>query len=101
MAPAAVVPDLDVAEDGRARLVARRLASRGPSGVRGVRSSVAGGDALQLVLGALRYEPADAARFGRLRIAVVPAGGDGQTMEILLRREPSGWEAINVRVVTR
>ena len=82
-----------------ARRVARRLSTRGPSGVRGVRAALAPGDTLQLVLGALRFEPAEAARFGRLRIAVVPTAGARQTMEFLLRREPTGWEAINARLV--
>lgn len=84
------------AGDGTAREVAARLARRGYRGSKGMRARLNRGDELQLVLGELRFEPAQRPTFARLIIGVVGAGGAEQSMEFLLKREPDGWRVLNM-----
>jgi hypothetical protein len=84
------------AVDATAREVASRLSRRGYRGSKGMRARLSRGDELQLVLGELRFEPAQHPTFARLIIGVVGAGGAEQSMEFLLKREPAGWRVLNM-----
>ncbi len=84
------------AGDATARQVATRLARRGYSGSKGMRARLQPTDALQLVLGELRFEPSQRPTFARLIIGVVGTGGVEQSMEFLLKREPDGWRVITM-----
>jgi hypothetical protein len=84
------------ASEATAREVATRLARRGYRGNKGMRTRVDRGDELQLVLGELRFEPAQRPTFARLIIGVIGAGGVEQSMEFLLKREPDGWRVLNM-----
>lgn len=79
-----------------ARQVVALLRARGTANVRGTRERLAADDALQVVLGELRFEPAATPTFARLRLDVVGAGGAHQTMDVLLRRERAGWRALKM-----
>jgi hypothetical protein len=84
------------AGDAIARDVATQLARRGYRGSKGMRARVDRGDELQLVLGEMRFEPAQNPTFARLIIGVIGAGGAEQSMEFLLKREPGGWRVLNM-----
>jgi hypothetical protein len=84
------------ATDATARSVASRLQRRGYRGSRGIRTRVAPDEDLQLVLGELRFEPAQRPTFARLIIGVIGTGGAEQSMEFLLKLEPSGWRVLNM-----
>jgi hypothetical protein len=105
--PSAALPDLHVrarraagpahsVTAAEAKAVAARLARRGGHAVRGVRHTLGADDVLQLVLGELRFEPASNPTFARLRIGVVGTGGARQTLDFLLKREPTGWRVLNM-----
>jgi len=79
-----------------ARQVATRLARRGYSGSKGMRARLQRTEALQLVLGELRFEPSQRPTVARLIIGVVGTGGVEQSMEFLLKREPDGWRVLNM-----
>jgi hypothetical protein len=82
------------------RAVVVALARDGVRGVRAAAATRAGGGALQLVLGELRYEPPADPRFARLRIAVIGVDGARETTEFLMLREAAGgWRAFNMRIV--
>ena len=79
-----------------ARQVAALLARRGVRGVRGAATGGGRGDAVQLVLGELRYEPGQAPRFARLKIVVVGTDGARAAMNFLLKKDSAGWTTLNM-----
>jgi hypothetical protein len=79
-----------------ARRVAALLAGRGMRGVRGAATAGAPGEAVQLVLGELRYEPGQAPRFARLKIVVVGADGARAAMNFLMKKDATGWTTLNM-----
>ena len=79
-----------------ARRVAALLAGRGMPGVRGAATAGAPDDAVQLVLGELRFEPGEAPRFARLKIVVVGADGARAPMNFLMKKDASGWTTLNM-----
>jgi hypothetical protein len=80
--------------------VARRLRALGYQGTLGTRPRVTRTDALQIVLGELRFEPEDDPAFARVAIGVVGGTGAFQQVESLLKRERGGWLALNLEVAS-
>lgn len=78
--------------------VAARLKKRGYRGVMGVQRTVAQSEAMQIVLGELRFEPADRPAFARLTVGVIGSGGAVETLEFLLKREGDSWVTLKFEI---
>jgi hypothetical protein len=81
--------------------VVQRLRALGYRGALGARTRLTPSDALQLVLGQVRFEPATDPAFARLAIGVIGADGTFEQVESLLKREGGRWVALNVEVASR
>lgn len=79
-----------------AREVVALLQRQGRTEVRGVRTRLRSDGTLQLVLGELRFEPATTPSFARLKIAIVGADGQRETLEFLLKREGASWRSLKM-----
>lgn len=74
----------------------RNGASARGAAVRGARARLVDDDAVQVVLGELRFEPEASPSFARLRLAVVGTDGTRQLMDFLLKREGARWRALKM-----
>lgn len=97
--PRASTGDPFTASPAVASRVAARLRSQGYRGALGSAMRVSSSQALQLVLGEVRFEPAREARFARVAIGAIGSDGSFGRVQVLLRHDDDRWRALSSRLI--